>query len=140
VVFTNGCFDILHAGHVDYLYRAREAGDALVVGLNSDRSVREIKEKGRPILEQGHRAAVLAGLGCVDFVTIFDAPDPFELILALRPNVLVKGADWPEDRIVGADQVRSYGGRVQRIAFVYSLSTSEIIRRIVEGFGSGQSR
>ena len=100
VVFTNGCFDILHAGHVDYLYRARDAGDALVVGLNSDRSVREIKEKGRPILEQGHRAAVLAGLGCVDFVIIFDAPDPLELILALRPNVLVKGADWPEDRIV----------------------------------------
>ncbi len=136
VVFTNGCFDLLHAGHVDYLYRAKAEGDVLVVGLNSDRSVRLIKDRGRPILEQEQRATLLAGLGCVDFVTLFDEPDPLVLISALRPDVLVKGADWPEDRIVGAEVVKSYGGRVRRIAFVHSLSTTGIVRRILERYAS----
>ena len=131
VVFTNGCFDILHAGHVDYLYRARREGDALIVGLNSDRSVRAIKDSGRPIVGEIERATVLAGLGCVDFVTLFDEPDPYRLIVALRPDVLVKGADWQLEQIVGAREVTGWGGRVQRVPFSYTVSTSEIIRRIV---------
>lgn len=110
----------------------------MVVGLNSDNSVRAIKEKGRPILGQEHRAAVLAALECVDFVTVFDRPDPLDLIMALRPDILVKGADWPEDGVVGAAEVKSYGGRVNRIEIVYSVSTTEIIRRIVACYGSGQ--
>jgi rfaE bifunctional protein nucleotidyltransferase chain/domain len=138
VVFTNGCFDILHAGHVDYLTKARAEGDALVVGLNSDDSVRSIKDEGRPIVDQAGRAAVLAGLACVDFITIFEASDPLALIVALRPDVLVKGADWPLERIVGAKEVAAYGGKVRRVSFVNSVSTSEIVRRIVNRYGGGR--
>jgi D-glycero-beta-D-manno-heptose 1-phosphate adenylyltransferase len=134
VVFTNGCFDILHAGHVRYLTAARAEGDLLVVGLNSDASVRRIKEPGRPIVSGSERAEVLCGLTCVDYVVFFDDADPLRLIRAIGPDVLVKGADWAEDRIVGADAVRSRGGRVVRIEVVPGISTSEIIRRIVARF------
>ena len=132
VVFTNGCFDIMHAGHVHYLRAAREQGDLLVVGLNSDRSVRNIKGALRPIVDQAMRAQVLVALTCVDYITVFDDPDPLRLILALKPEVLVKGADWTEDRIVGAREVRDAGGDVVRVPLVPGISTSEIIRRILE--------
>ncbi|MDI6795723.1 MAG: D-glycero-beta-D-manno-heptose 1-phosphate adenylyltransferase [Desulfatibacillaceae bacterium] len=130
VVFTNGCFDILHAGHVDYLEKARSLGDVLVVAVNSDSSVRRIKGPKRPIISQEQRTAVLAGLGCVDFVVIFSEPDPAALISELVPNVLVKGADWPADKIVGADTVLAAGGRVERIEMLEGVSTSQIIERI----------
>jgi D-beta-D-heptose 7-phosphate kinase/D-beta-D-heptose 1-phosphate adenosyltransferase len=132
VVFTNGCFDLMHAGHVSYLRAARHQGDLLVVGLNSDRSVRTLKGPSRPIVGQDMRAQVLEALECVDYITLFDDPDPLRLITALKPDVLVKGADWEEARIVGAREVRDSGGDVVRIPLVEGISTSEIIRRIVE--------
>jgi D-beta-D-heptose 7-phosphate kinase/D-beta-D-heptose 1-phosphate adenosyltransferase len=130
VVFTNGCFDLLHVGHTRYLRRAREAGDFLVVGLNSDLSVRKIKGPGRPILPGGERAELLAALASVDAVVIFTEPTPIRLIELIRPDVLVKGADWPADQIVGGDLVRSYGGRVRRIPLARGKSTSAIIKKI----------
>lgn len=132
VVFTNGCFDIMHAGHVHYLRAASDQGDLLVVGLNSDRSVRTLKGALRPIVDQAMRAQVLEALACVDYITFFDDPDPLRLIVALKPDVLVKGADWAEDRIVGAREVRAAGGDVVRVPLVPGISTSEIIRRILE--------
>ena len=132
VVFTNGCFDIMHAGHAHYLRAARDQGDLLVVGLNSDRSVRTLKGASRPIVDQAMRARVLEALACVDYITVFDDPDPLQLILALKPDVLVKGADWEENRIVGAREVRDAGGDVVRVPLVPGISTSEIIRRILE--------
>ncbi len=137
LVFTNGCFDILHAGHVRYLTAARAEGDALVVGLNSDASVRIIKGDRRPIVGQMHRAEVLAGLTCVDYIALFDAPDPLDLIKIVRPHVLVKGADWPEEQIIGADFVRERGGRVARIPLAAELSTTRIIERVLERYGGG---
>jgi D-beta-D-heptose 7-phosphate kinase/D-beta-D-heptose 1-phosphate adenosyltransferase len=134
VVFTNGCFDILHAGHVRYLQAARACGDCLVVGLNSDRSVAAIKGPRRPIVTQEQRAAVLAALACVDFVTLFDRPEPGYLIAAIRPEVLVKGADWEEIQIVGAAEVKAAGGEVVRIALEAGISTSAIIDRIVQRY------
>lgn len=131
VVFTNGCFDILHVGHVRYLSAARCQGDVLVVGLNSDASVRAIKGDKRPIVPQHRRAEVLAGLQCVDYITIFVEPDPLQLIRFLQPDVLVKGADWSEKDIIGADFVKKKGGRVARVARVPQASTSELIERIV---------
>lgn len=136
IVFTNGCFDILHAGHVRYLTAARNTGDLLVVGLNSDASVRAIKGETRPIVCEDQRAEVLSGLWCVDYVTIFDAPDPLELIQSVRPDVLVKGADWAEADIIGGDFVRANGGRVERIPVVPDISTSLIIQKILEAFGT----
>ncbi len=130
VVFTNGCFDLIHVGHVRYLQAARNAGDVLMVGLNSDASVRAIKGASRPVVDQAQRAEVLAALGCVDFITIFDEPDPSALIRLIKPDVLVKGADWPEDDIVGADLVKSAGGRVLRMPLSDGISTSAIIERI----------
>lgn len=130
VVFTNGCFDILHAGHVEYLRRARELGDCLIVGLNSDASVRRLKGPRRPVNTVSDRALVLANLYSVDYVVVFDEDTPEGLIRAIRPDVLVKGADWPEEKIVGASFVRSYGGRVVRLPLLEGRSTSEIIRRI----------
>ncbi|MCP3955096.1 MAG: D-glycero-beta-D-manno-heptose 1-phosphate adenylyltransferase [Desulfobacterales bacterium] len=132
IVFTNGCFDIMHAGHVSYLAAAREQGDLLVIGLNSDHSVKIIKGASRPIVAQDMRARVLEALACVDYITLFDDPDPLKLILALKPEVLVKGADWDEDRIVGAREVRDSGGDVVRVPLVPDISTSKIIRRILE--------
>jgi len=134
IVFTNGCFDILHAGHVRYLTAARMAGDLLVIGLNSDPSVRKIKGPQRPIVSQDQRAEVLAALWCVDFIIVFDEPDPLSLIRALRPDVLVKGDDWPEDRIIGADFVKAGGGKIVRVPVVPATSTSKIIEQIVKKY------
>lgn len=134
IVFTNGCFDILHLGHVRYLSLARSHGDILVVGLNSDESVERIKGPHRPIVEQGQRAEVLAALWFVDYVTHFDEADPLMLIKRLRPDILVKGDDWPLDRIIGADFVQKNGGRVVRVPVVPDISTSIIIQRIKERF------
>jgi D-beta-D-heptose 7-phosphate kinase/D-beta-D-heptose 1-phosphate adenosyltransferase len=130
LVFTNGCFDLLHAGHVRYLSEARALGDALVVGLNSDRSVRRLKGEGRPILNEQERAEVIAALEAVDYVIIFDEETPHELIAALLPDVLVKGGDWPLDQIVGRDEVEAAGGRVLSLPYVEGSSTSDIIERI----------
>lgn len=140
IVFTNGCFDILHLGHVTYLQAARAMGDALVVGLNSDVSVRAIKGPLRPITPQNERAGVLAGLSCVDFVTFFDEPDPFNLISRIVPDVLVKGSDWPVDQIIGADVVLAAGGRVENADLVGNVSTTGIIERILERYRPGGSR
>ncbi len=135
IVFTNGCFDLLHVGHVRYLNAARAEGDILVVGLNSDRSVGEIKGPKRPIVPENERAEVLASLGCVDFVTIFDEPDPLVTIELLAPDVLVKGADWQDDAIVGRDVVEAAGGRVVRVPLTQGASTTRTIERIVANFG-----
>ena len=132
VVFTNGCFDILHAGHVQYLQEAKKQGDILVVGLNSDKSVSNIKGPKRPIVNEEHRAFVLSGLSCVDYITIFDEPDPFGVINKLIPDKLVKGADWAESDIIGADIVKKNGGEVIRIHLVPDISTTEIINRIIQ--------
>ena len=135
LVFTNGCFDILHAGHIRYLAAARSKGDVLVVGLNSDESVKIIKDEHRPIMNQEQRAEILAGLWCVDYIIIFNAPDPLKLIEAIMPDVLVKGADWREQDIIGADVVKAGGGEVVRVSVVPDISTSRIIERIVEKYG-----
>jgi D-beta-D-heptose 7-phosphate kinase/D-beta-D-heptose 1-phosphate adenosyltransferase len=135
IVFTNGCFDILHVGHVRYLTAAKALGDVLIVGLNSDRSVRKIKDSRRPVVPEDQRAEVLAGLQCIDYIVLFDAPDPLELIRVLTPDVLVKGDDWPEEKIIGADLVKTAGGRIVRVPVVPDTSTSEIIARIVARFG-----
>ena len=132
IVFTNGCFDIIHAGHVDYLERAKKLGDILVVGLNSDDSVKRIKGKKRPINPQEQRAKVLSSLKPVDYVVIFEEDTPEKLIKAIKPDVLVKGGDWPIEKIVGKEFVESYGGKVLTIPFTYNVSTTEIIKKIVE--------
>jgi rfaE bifunctional protein nucleotidyltransferase chain/domain len=130
VAFTNGCFDILHSGHVDYLEHARITADCLVVGLNSDSSVKGLKGANRPVNSEKDRARVLAALACVDYVILFDEDTPYSLITSLMPNVLVKGADWPEDRIVGAEDVKIGGGTVVRIPFKHNVSTTQIISKI----------
>jgi D-beta-D-heptose 7-phosphate kinase/D-beta-D-heptose 1-phosphate adenosyltransferase len=136
VVFTNGCFDLIHPGHIRYLQEARRLGDALIVALNSDRSVRELKGASRPILAQNERAEVMAALGCVDYVTIFDEITPREIIAALLPDVLVKGGDWDLDRIVGRDEVEAAGGQVLSLPFVEGCSTTDIIERIAQRYGA----
>ena len=130
IVFTNGVFDLLHVGHLRYLQQARGLGDALFVGVNSDRSVRAIKGPDRPITSEAERAEVLEGLTCVDGVVIFDEDTPHDLIAALQPDVLVKGADWAEDAIVGRDVVEARGGRVVRIAIEPGHSTTSIVEKI----------
>jgi D-beta-D-heptose 7-phosphate kinase/D-beta-D-heptose 1-phosphate adenosyltransferase len=137
VVLTNGCFDLLHPGHVRYLRQARDLGDALVVALNSDRSVRGLKGEGRPILKESERAEVIAALGCVDYVVVFDEETPRNLIAALLPDVLVKGGDWGVDQIVGREEVEAAGGRVLSLPFVEGCSTSDIISRILEKYSGG---
>jgi D-beta-D-heptose 7-phosphate kinase / D-beta-D-heptose 1-phosphate adenosyltransferase len=129
LVFTNGCFDLLHRGHVEYLHAARSFGDALVVGVNTDASVRRLKGKGRPLVGEEDRAVVLAGLASVDAVALFSEDTPLELILALRPDVLVKGGDYQEDAIVGAQEVRAAGGEVRTVPLVMGRSTTEILER-----------
>ncbi len=136
LVFTNGCFDILHVGHVRYLNQARALGEALVVAINSDRSVREIKGNGRPIVTEMERAEVLAALACVDFVVIFDDPTPKQTIDAIVPDILVKGADWGISEIVGRDTVEQAGGVVLNIPLVEGSSTTNIIQKILEQFGN----
>ena len=134
VVFTNGCFDILHRGHVSYLSQAKECGDYLVVGLNSDRSVRVIKGKHRPVTPERERAELLAALCFVDGIVVFDEADPLAIITYLQPQVLVKGADWAEDDIIGAEEVKKSGGEVKRIPLYQGVSTSDIIHKIVRLF------
>ena len=130
VVFTNGVFDLLHPGHVRYLQQARALGDVLIVGINTDRSVRANKGPERPITPEDERAAVLAALECVDGVTIFDEETPFNIISELQPDVLVKGADWAHDAIVGRDIVEARGGRVVRVAVEQGHSTTSIVQKI----------
>ena len=133
VVFTNGCFDLLHAGHVTLLERAKRAGDLLIVAINSDRSVRALKGPGRPLVGQRDRARVLAALSSVDYVTIFDARTPQRLVERLRPDLLLKGADWGATQIVGRDVVERRGGRVLRLPLVKGYSTSRLVERIRKG-------
>jgi D-glycero-beta-D-manno-heptose 1-phosphate adenylyltransferase len=135
VVFTNGCFDLLHPGHIRALELARELGDILIVGLNSDASVRKLKGPGRPVIPERERAEILAALEPVDAVVIFDELTPREVIARLLPDVLVKGGDWPGDQIVGREEVEAAGGRVVSIPVVPGYSTSAILRKIREGFG-----
>ena len=130
IVFTNGVFDLLHAGHVRYLRQARALGDALIVGLNSDRSVRATKGPGRPLTPEAERAEILEALTFVDAVVIFDEETPLDLITALQPDVLVKGADWAEDAVVGRDIIEQRGGRVVRVPLEPGRSTTAIIRKI----------
>ena len=129
VVFTNGCFDLLHIGHVTLLDEARREGDRLIVGINSDASVSRLKGPTRPIVPEDARARVLAGLEAVDAVTVFGEPTPLELMMALRPDVIVKGGDYVADEIVGAREIRSWGGRVSIVRFVEGFSTTQIIAR-----------
>jgi D-glycero-beta-D-manno-heptose 1-phosphate adenylyltransferase len=131
IVFTNGCFDILHSGHVDYLNKAKQLGDILIVGLNSDLSVKNIKGEKRPIINEMERATLLDNLKCVDFVTFFNEDTPELLITRLIPDILVKGADWDMNKIVGREIVFSHGGEVKTIKFVNNQSTSKIIDLIV---------
>lgn len=130
IVFTNGCYDLLHPGHIRTLEQARAFGDALVVAINSDRSVREVKGAGRPLIPEFERAEILAALEAVDWVVVFDDATPRRLITRLLPDVLVKGGDWGADEIVGREEVEAAGGRVERVAVLPGYSTSEIIRRI----------
>lgn len=134
VVFTNGCFDLIHAGHVDYLSKAKEFGDVLIVALNTDESIQRIKGNTRPITPLVERGFVIANLKAVDYVTAFDEDTPFEIISALIPDILVKGADWSIDNIVGRDIVENNGGEVKTIEFVNNQSTSNIIKIILERY------
>jgi len=135
IVFTNGCFDIIHTGHTRYLAIARSFGDILVVAVNSDPSVRVIKGDKRPINSQQERAETLAALESVDFVTVFDEPDPFKVISALQPDVLVKGGDWPIEKIIGRDVVEARGGKVVNVPYVEGASTTGIIEKIIKVYG-----
>jgi rfaE bifunctional protein nucleotidyltransferase chain/domain len=132
IAFTNGCFDILHFGHTSYLAKAKKPGRVLVVGLNSDRSVKLLKGPSRPVYPQNIRAAVLAALECVDYVTIFDEETPFELIKSIKPDILIKGADWAGKEIAGGDIVKQNGGRVEFIKFEPGFSTTGLIKIIEE--------
>jgi D-beta-D-heptose 7-phosphate kinase/D-beta-D-heptose 1-phosphate adenosyltransferase len=132
IVFTNGCFDLLHIGHIQYLQHARALGDRLVVGLNNDASVRQLKGSGRPLTPQAERARILAALACVDYVTIFEEPTPLALIKLLRPDVLVKGGDYTPETIVGRDEVEAYGGTVHMAPYVSGVSTTAIVNSIVQ--------
>ncbi len=134
VVFTNGVFDILHAGHVDYLAKARQCGDVLFLALNSDASVKRIKGEKKPIVPQNERAFVLSNLRSVDYITIFEDDTPQKIIDMLLPDVLVKGADWSIDKIVGRETVEKNGGEVKRIEFVSQQSTTNIIKKILDSY------
>lgn len=135
IVFTNGCFDLLHPGHISYLRKAKRYGDLLILGLNSDTSVRRLKGKGRPLISQQKRAELLASLEFIDFITIFNDLTPIRLIKMFRPHVLIKGGDWQKENIVGKDFVESYGGKVRRIPYVKGYSTAGLIKNICRKFG-----
>ena len=130
IVFTNGCFDILHVGHVRYLQEARELGDFLIVGLNSDASTRGLKGPTRPIVSENERKEVLEALRCVDAVILFDESTPYNLIARVKPDILVKGGDWTPDKIVGSDLVLARGGKVLSLHFVEGSSTTNIVQKI----------
>lgn len=134
IVFTNGCFDILHRGHIEYLSKAKELGDVLIVGLNSDSSVRGIKGEGRPIVPQEDRAIILSSLYFVDYVVIFEELTPYELISKIVPDVLVKGSDWSPENVVGRDIVEANGGKVVLIELTPNRSTTNIIKTVLERF------
>jgi rfaE bifunctional protein nucleotidyltransferase chain/domain len=134
MVFTNGCFDLLHYGHVKYLETAKSLGDILVVALNSDASVRKLKKRPRPVVKENYRAKIIAGLESVDYVVIFNEDNPLRLIKYLKPDILVKGADWKQDNIIGARFVKSYGGKVKTIKFEKGFSTTKIIKDIAKAF------
>ena len=134
IVFTNGCFDLLHLGHIYYLEKAKKKGDVLIVALNSDSSVRRIKGSKRPILPETDRARIIAALESVDYVVVFNELTPLKVIKALKPNVLIKGRDWKVDNIVGKDVVRSTGGRVATIPLLKGRSTKLIIKKVVRKF------
>ena len=140
VVFTNGCFDLLHPGHVRSLEAARALGDILIVGINSDRSTRELKGAGRPILPELERAEVLAGLECVDGVVIFDEMTPQQIISNLVPDVLVKGSDWPADQIVGREEVEAAGGKVVLAPVVPGYSTTAILQKVREAGATAREK
>jgi rfaE bifunctional protein nucleotidyltransferase chain/domain len=139
IVFTNGCFDLLHPGHIRSLELARELGDALVIGLNSDASVRQLKGEGRPVVAERERAEILAALECVDAVVIFDDLTPREVLARLLPDILVKGGDWPGDQIVGREEVEAAGGRVVSVPVVPGYSTTAILSKIREGARSSRA-
>jgi D-beta-D-heptose 7-phosphate kinase/D-beta-D-heptose 1-phosphate adenosyltransferase len=135
IVFTNGCFDIVHSGHVEYLKKAKQLGDVLIVGLNSDSSVKSIKGKQRPINNQNDRAVVLSAFYFVDYVVIFDQSTPYELINVIKPDILVKGSDWHNKTIVGSDIVIENGGKVVLIEYLEGKSTTTIIEKILKNYG-----
>jgi len=132
VAFTNGCFDILHAGHVHYLQEAKKANRVLIVGLNNDRSVRKIKGAKRPIIKEQQRARILAALACVDYVILFGEETPLKLIEAIKPDILIKGADWRKKGAVGSDGVRANGGKIEYIKYISGRSSTDIIKRIAK--------
>ena len=134
-VFTNGCFDLLHPGHIDYLSRARQMGDVLILGVNSDRSVSKLKGSQRPILTQDERTSLLSGLNSVDYITVFDEDTPHRLIAALLPDVLVKGGDWTMETIVGREEVEATGGRVVALPYLEGQSSTAIVERILHRYG-----
>lgn len=131
IAFTNGCFDILHVGHVRYLKEARKTADILVLALNSDSSVRAIKGEKRPLVPETERAEVLAALECIDFITIFPELTPLELICYLKPDILIKGGDWPEDQVVGRNEIKQWGGNVTLVPEVAGKSTTNIVDKII---------
>jgi D-beta-D-heptose 7-phosphate kinase/D-beta-D-heptose 1-phosphate adenosyltransferase len=133
IVFTNGCFDLLHAGHVAYLEQAKRFGDVLIVGLNSDASVRRIKGPERPVNPEGDRLRIVAALQAVDYVTVFSEDTPLRLIQEIRPHVLVKGADWEKEKIVGGKEVESWGGKVKRVRLVPGRSTTKVLDKLRRG-------
>jgi D-beta-D-heptose 7-phosphate kinase/D-beta-D-heptose 1-phosphate adenosyltransferase len=135
IVFTNGCFDLLHVGHMRYLQQARSLGDCLVVALNDDASVRRLKGMQRPLIPQDERASVLAALACVDYVTIFSADTPLELIQQVRPDILVKGGDYTPATVVGREEVERYGGMVAIVPYVDGVSTTHIIDSVLKRYG-----
>jgi rfaE bifunctional protein nucleotidyltransferase chain/domain len=137
IAFTNGCFDILHVGHVRYLKEAKKTADILVLALNSDSSVRAIKGEKRPLVSEKERAEVLAALECIDFITIFTELTPLEIICCLKPDILIKGGDWPEDRVVGRDEIKQWGGYVTIIPEVAGKSTTDIVDKIISVYCSG---
>jgi rfaE bifunctional protein nucleotidyltransferase chain/domain len=130
VAFTNGCFDLLHRGHVHVLRQARACGDVLIVGINSDESVKQIKGSARPVLPESDRCELLGAMEMVDFVILFNESDPYDLIAAIQPDVLVKGGDWNSEKIIGADLVEEAGGSVVVVPYIKGFSTTEIIERI----------
>jgi D-beta-D-heptose 7-phosphate kinase/D-beta-D-heptose 1-phosphate adenosyltransferase len=134
VVFTNGCFDLLHIGHIRYLEKAKALGDILVVGVNSDQSVRNLKGPNRPILPEEERAEIISGFGCVDYITIFDESTPLELISSLQPHILVKGGDWTKETTVGKEVVEKLGGKVVILPFIEESSTSNLIETILKRY------
>lgn len=137
IAFTNGCFDILHVGHVRYLKEAKKTADILVLALNSDASVQAIKGLKRPLVSGEERAEILAALECIDFVTIFHELTPLELICYLKPDILIKGGDWPEDKVVGRDEIKKWGGYVTIIPEVAGKSTTNIVDKIISVYCSG---